>query len=146
MTWHTHHSNLRDTVRPLNMNLQVGTFKEVNVYLHVESRELVRMSGVHCHVHPSVSFCLCVLCCTVLYSIQQYNIFISSSGCERVKLQLAFCLLLLMILHLNHLSRPLSLPVCNSSCLFTRCQPLYANCCTVLLHFSTSRVWLFVIP
>ena len=27
-------------------------------------------------------------------------------------------------------------PVSNSSCLFTQCQPLYANCCTVLLYFS----------
>ena len=26
--------------------------------------------------------------------------------------------------------------VTDSSCLFTRCQPLYANCCSVLLHFS----------
>ncbi|KAJ8792345.1 hypothetical protein J1605_019901 [Eschrichtius robustus] len=27
-------------------------------------------------------------------------------------------------------------PVSNSSCLFTRCQPLDASCCTVLLYFS----------
>ena len=31
---------------------------------------------------------------------------------------------------------PLPPPVSNSSCLFTRCQPLYASSCTVLLYFS----------
>ena len=67
---HAHHSNLRDTGSPLNMNLRVGTFKDVNVYLHVESRKLVHMSGVHFQVHPSMSFCFCVLHCTVLYRIQ----------------------------------------------------------------------------
>ena len=50
-----------------------------------------------------------------------------------VKLQLAFCLLLLTILHFYHLSPPLPPPVSNSCCLFTRCQPLYARCCTELL-------------
>ena len=70
VTWHTHHSNLRDTVSPLNMNLQVGTFKDVNVYLHVESCKLVPMSGVHGRVHPSMPLCFCVLHYTVLYSIQ----------------------------------------------------------------------------
>ena len=53
-----------------------------------------------------------------------------------VKLQLALCLLLLMILQLYHLPHPSPPPVSNSSCLFTRCQPLYARCCTVLLYFS----------
>ena len=70
VTRHTHHSNLRDTGSPLDMNLRVGTFTDVNVHLHVESRKLVHVSGVHCHVHPSLSFCFCVLHCTVLYSIQ----------------------------------------------------------------------------
>ena len=53
-----------------------------------------------------------------------------------VKLQLALRLLLLTILQLYHLPPPLPPPVSNSSCLFTRCQPLYASCCTVLLYFS----------
>ena len=53
-----------------------------------------------------------------------------------VKLQLALRLLLLTILQLYHLPPPLPLPVSNSSCLLTRCQPLYARCCTVLLYFS----------
>ena len=39
-------------------------------------------------------------------------------------------------LQLYHLPPPLPPPVSNSSCLFTRCQPLYASCCTVLLYFS----------
>ena len=52
-----------------------------------------------------------------------------------VKLQLAFHLLLVMILQLYHLPPPLSL-VSNSSCLFTPCQPLCASCCMVLLYFS----------
>ena len=53
-----------------------------------------------------------------------------------VELQLALHLLLLMILQLYHLW-PLPPPrVSNTSCLFTRCQPLYASCCTVLLYFS----------
>ena len=53
-----------------------------------------------------------------------------------VKLQLALHLLLLTILQLCHLLPPLPPPVSNSSCLFTRCQPPYASCCTVLLYFS----------
>ena len=55
---------------------------------------------------------------------------------EWVKLQLALRILLLMILQLYHLSPPLPTPVSNSSCLFTRCQPLYASCWTILLYFS----------
>ena len=53
-----------------------------------------------------------------------------------LKLQLAFCLLLLAILQLYHLPPSLPFPVSNTSCLFTRCLPLYASCFTVLLHFS----------
>ena len=53
-----------------------------------------------------------------------------------VKLQLALHLLLLLILQLYHLPPLLSPPVSNSSCLFTRCQPLYARCCTVLLYLT----------
>ena len=53
-----------------------------------------------------------------------------------VRLQLALHLLLLMVLQLYHLPPPSPPPVSNSSCLFTRCQPLYASCCTVLLYFS----------
>ena len=55
-----------------------------------------------------------------------------------VKLQLALRLLLLTILQLYHLPPPLPPPVSNSSCLFTRCQPLDATCCTVPLYFSRS--------
>ena len=53
-----------------------------------------------------------------------------------VKLQLALRLLLLTILQLYHLPPPLPPPVSISSCLFTRCQPLCASCCTALLYFS----------
>ena len=53
-----------------------------------------------------------------------------------VTLQLVLHLLLLTILQLCHLPPPLPPPVSNSSCLFTRCQPLCASCCTVLLYFS----------
>ena len=53
-----------------------------------------------------------------------------------VKLQLALHILLLTILQLYRLSPPLPTPVSNSSCLFTRCQPLYASCWTILLYFS----------
>ena len=48
----------------------------------------------------------------------------------------AFCLLLLTILQLYHLSPCLPPPVSNSSCLFTQCQPVHASSCTILLHFS----------
>ena len=51
---------------------------------------------------------------------------------QAVNLQLALCLLLLMILQLYHLPPPLSPTVNNSLCLLTRCQHLYASCCTVL--------------
>ena len=64
-----------------------------------------------------------------------------------MKLQLALRLPLLMILQLYHLPPPLPLPVTNSSSLFTRCQPLYASCCTVLLYFSrycTVRLKMFI--
>ena len=53
-----------------------------------------------------------------------------------LKLQLAFCLLLLAILQLYHLPPSLPFPVSNTSCLFTRRQPLYASCYTALLDFS----------
>ena len=55
-----------------------------------------------------------------------------------VNWQLALHLLLLTNLPLHHLPPPLPPPVSNSSCLFTRCQPLCASCCTVLLYFSRS--------
>ena len=51
-------------------------------------------------------------------------------------MQLALHLLLLTILQLYRLPPPLPTPVSNSACLFTRCQPLYASCCTGLLYFS----------
>ena len=54
----------------------------------------------------------------------------------QVKLQPALRLLLLTILQLYHLPPPLPPPASNSSCLFRRCQPLYASPCTVLLYFS----------
>ena len=79
------------------------------------------------------------------------------SSCELSKMQtcvpsmsgmseIALCLLFLTTLQLYHLPPPLPPPVSNSSCLFTRCQPLYASCCTVLLYFSkycTVRVKIF---
>ena len=43
--------------------------------------------------------------------------------------------LLLTILQLYHLSPPV---VSTSSSLFTRCRPLYAGCCTILLYFSST--------
>ena len=39
-------------------------------------------------------------------------------------------------LQLHHLPPSLPPPVSKSSCLFTRCQPLCANCCTLLLCLS----------
>ena len=62
-------------------------------------------------------------------------------------LQLALRLPLLTILQLYHLPPPHPTPVSNSSCLFTRCQPLYASSCTVLLYFSrycTVRLKMFI--
>ena len=50
-----------------------------------------------------------------------------------VKLQLALCLLLLVVLQLYHLPPLLPPPVSNSSCLFIWCQPPYTSCWTVLL-------------
>ena len=47
---------------------------------------------------------------------------------------------LLMTLQLYHLPAPLPPPVGNSSCLLTRCQPLYDSCCAVLLYFSRSCI------
>ena len=56
----------------------------------------------------------------------------STSGVSEIALRL----LLLTILQLCHVPPPLPPPGSNSSCLFTRCQPLYASCCTVLPYFS----------
>ena len=53
-----------------------------------------------------------------------------------MKLQLALHLLFLTILQLCHLPPPLPPGVRNPSFLFTRCQPLYRGCYTVLLYFS----------
>ena len=64
-----------------------------------------------------------------------------SHQCQmRVKLQLALHLLLLMILPLYHLLPPLLPPVLHSSCLSTRCQPLYASCCTVLFKIPYHKI------
>ena len=41
-----------------------------------------------------------------------------------------------MILQFHHFSPPVPSAVGNSSCRVTRCQPLCASCCTVLLYFS----------
>ena len=53
-----------------------------------------------------------------------------------MKLPLALCLLLLMILQLCHLPPPLPPPVGNSSCLFTWYQFLYASCCIYYCTFQ----------
>ena len=49
-----------------------------------------------------------------------------------VKWHLALHLLLLTMFQLYHLPPPVS----NFSCLFTRCQPLYASCYPAVLYFS----------
>ena len=57
------------------------------------------------------------------------------------KWQLALCLLLLTVLQLYLLSPPLPPPASKSSCLFTRCQPLYASCCILCFSkYCTVRV------
>ena len=53
-----------------------------------------------------------------------------------LKLHPALGLLLLMIFQLHHIPPPLAPQVNNSSCLVTRCHPLYASCCTLLLYFA----------
>ena len=98
------------------------------------------MSGVRCHVHASSTSGCALVYCTVQCCIE-YSSTVSLFQAQDawVKLQFALCLLLLTILaELYHLPPPLPPPVSNSSCLFTRCQPLvlYASCCTVLLYFS----------
>ena len=35
------------------MNLQSANFKDANIHLHVQSHQLVHVSGIHCHVHTS---------------------------------------------------------------------------------------------
>ena len=44
------------------------------------------------------------------------------------------------ILQLYHLPPPPPPPVSNSPCLFTRCQPRYASCCTVLFKVLYSKI------
>ena len=52
---------------------------------------------------------------------------------------------LLTVLQLYHLPLPLPPPVSNSSCLFTRCQPRYASCCTVLLYCKIKKCFLYFV-
>ena len=61
-----------------------------------------------------------------------------------VTLQLALRLLLLTILQLSHLPPLLPPPISESSCLFTRCQPLYASCWTVQEYWAV-RLKMFVL-
>ena len=55
-------------------------------------------------------------------------------------LQLSLHLLRMRILLLYHLALPLPPTVSNSSCLFTRCQLLYASCCTVLFKILYRKI------
>ena len=54
---------------------------------------------------------------------------------DRVTLQLSLHLLL-TILQFYCLPPPLSAPISSNSCLFTRCQPLYASCCSFVVLFK----------
>ena len=54
--------------------------------------------------------------------------------------QLALFLLLLTTLQLYHHPPPLPPPVSNSSCLFTRCQPLLLYCIPVLLKVLYCKI------
>ena len=80
---------------------------------------------------------LCFVYFIVLYGIVQYLCFKPRMSATKQKQRgCGWYRLLLMTLQLYHLPPLLPPPVGNSSCLFTRCHPLHAGCCTVLLHFS----------
>ena len=46
------------------------TFKYMNVPLHVQSRKLVHVSGVHCRMRTSSTVGFAFVCFTVLYTVQ----------------------------------------------------------------------------
>ena len=46
------------------------TFKYMNVPLHVQSRKLVHVSGVHCHMRTSSTVGFAFVCFSVLYTVQ----------------------------------------------------------------------------
>ena len=45
--------SLFTTSSPPHTTFKLRIFKDVNLYLHVQSRKLVHMSGVHCHMRAS---------------------------------------------------------------------------------------------
>ena len=59
---------------PYIWTFKLWTFKDANVRSHVQSRKLVHVSGVHCHVHAS-STCGCAF----VYFTVQYCIEYSST-------------------------------------------------------------------
>ena len=89
------------------------------------------------------------ICWSLIYQLIQYSMFPNTNlqianfeGCKHefhprqawVKLQLALCFLLLVILQVYHFPSPFPPPVSNSSCLFTQCQLLYAI--SVLYYYT----------
>ena len=145
---------------------KLQTFKDPNVLPHVQSCELVHLSGRHCHMRESSTSGLAFVCLTAQYYIEHsstVSLFQAQDvrkqesktsdvagtakkrqeGTIETKVKIfeaGACplSLLLMILQLCHLPPPLPPPVSKSFCLFTRCQFLHANCCTALLNFQST--------
>ena len=59
-----------------------------NVRSHVQSRKLVHVPGVHCHVRASSTSGCAFVYFTVQYCIE-YSIFISSPGCLEASVKAA---------------------------------------------------------
>ena len=67
-------SSISGIVTPLHTSLQMQTFNDANMHSHVQSRKLVHMSGVHCHLRASSTSG-----CAFVYFIVQYCIDYSST-------------------------------------------------------------------
>ena len=66
------------------------------MHSHIQSRKLVHVSGVHCHVCASSTSGCAFVYFTVLYRVQQYSIFISSSGCPEASIKAVVMQLVLL--------------------------------------------------
>ena len=92
------------TVSPLHTNLQAENFSHMQTCVHMSNH------GSYSHAWCTLSracilykwLCFCVLYCTVLYRVQQYNILISSPGCPEASVKAVVMQLVLLYFSRYH--------------------------------------------
>ena len=65
---------------PYIRTFELWAFKDVNTCLHIQSRKLVHVSGVHCHMCASSTSGCAFVYFTILYRAQWHSIFVSNPG------------------------------------------------------------------